>query len=143
MLDGFTLPSDLPANAGSFSVPKAGLWSTTHFGGQMDCGGFAMDIPPGPSENVTLEFLEDDDTLIVTGFGESGELSATMTAVPDIRGRYTGSFEIIEEGIPVTFEYEWQLVTDEYIIGIIVGTISSEGVTCNINRPFQMIYLGE
>ncbi len=143
MLDGFLLPPDLPPNAGSFSVPKAGLWSTTHFAGQMDCGAFAMDLPPGPSENVTLEFSEDGDTLIVTGFGESGELSATMKAVPDIRGRYTGSFEVIEEGIPVTFNYEWQLVTDEYIIGIIIGTISAEDVTCNINRPFQMIYLGE
>ncbi len=143
MLGGFFLPSDLPANAGSFAVPKEGLWSTTHFAGQMDCGAFAMDIPASPSENVALEVLNDGNTLIVTGFGESGELSATMTAVPEIRGRYMGSFEVIEEGIPVIFDYEWQLVTDEYIIGIIRGTISSDGITCHINRPFQMVYLGE
>jgi hypothetical protein len=65
-----------------------------------------------------------------------------MTADPEGRGRYTGSAGGTEQGIPVTIDYFWQVVTDEYVVGYLTASFASEGVTCTVYRSFELRYVG-
>jgi hypothetical protein len=142
-LDDFTVPEDVPEDAGTYSAPKPGPWSVTHFAGLMACGEFELDIPASPSESGVLEVLDGGQTVIGTGLETAQGVSITMEAAPEITGRYTGSFDGVEQGVPVTIDYFWQVVTDEHIIGFLTSSLTSEGVTCSIYRSFEMFYTGD
>jgi hypothetical protein len=49
----------------------------------------------------------------------------------------------MEEGIPVTLTFVWQVVTDTFIVGYLTGSVTSEGVTCTVYRPYELTYVGE
>ncbi|MDX1688094.1 MAG: hypothetical protein R3248_08950, partial [Candidatus Promineifilaceae bacterium] len=136
----FPDPSDLPPDAGTYAAPKPGPWSVTHYGGQLDCRTTSFAIPEGPVENGVLEVLDGGQTVVGTGLEEG--VSITMTADPTINGRYSGSFEGSEQGVPVTIDYFWQVVTDEHIVGYLTSSFTSEGVTCSVYRSFEMFYNG-
>jgi hypothetical protein len=142
ILADFPLPDELPPGAGTFAAPKPGPWSVTHFPGQMSCGTFSLDIPSSPPESGTLEVLDGGQTVIGTGLEEAESVSITMSADPEINGRYTGSFEGMEQGVPVTIDYFWQVVTDEHIVGYLTASVTAEGVSCTIYRSFEMVYIG-
>ena len=138
--ENFPEPSDLPPDAGTYAAPRPGPWSVTHYGGQLDCGATSFAIAEGPVENGVLEVLDGGQTVIGTGLEEG--VSITMTADPTINGRYSGSFEGSEQGVPVTIDYFWQVVTDEHIVGYLTSSFTAEGVTCTVYRSFEMFYSG-
>jgi len=138
--ENFPEPSDLPPDAGTYAAPRPGPWSATNYGGQMDCGAASFSIPGSPTENGVLEVLDGGQTVIGTGLEEG--VSITMNADPNINGRYTGSFEGSEQGVPITIDYFWQVVTDEHIVGYLTSSFSAEGVTCTIYRSFELFYSG-
>ncbi len=72
-----------------------------------------------------------------------GTAPLTMHAVPAITGRYTGSVGGSQDGIPMTIEFIWQLVTDEWIIGYLTSTVNASGMTCNMFRTYELEYAGE
>lgn len=45
-----------------------------------------------------------------------------------------------EQGIPVTINYVWQVVTDEYVVGYLTSSFTAEGVTCTVYRPYELRY---
>lgn len=140
-LEGFPLPENLPPGAGTFSAPLAGPWSAVNFAGQMTCEAMTLSIPASPPESGILEVLDGGRTLIGSGLQE-GTASITLQAVPGIAGRYAGSIQAIEEGMPVTIKYLWQVVTDRYIIGYLTSSVTSEGIACEVYRSFELNYTG-
>lgn len=138
--EDFPEPSDLPSDAGTYAAPKPGPWSVTHYGGQLDCGATSFAIPGSPAEDGVLEVLDGGQTVIGTGLEEG--VSITMNADDNINGRYSGSFEGTEQGVPITIDYFWQVVTDEHIVGYLTSSFTAEGVTCSIYRSFEMFYTG-
>jgi hypothetical protein len=100
-----------------------------------------MDIPASPPENGVLEVLDGGQTVIGSGLDVSQGAPITMTADPDVNGLYFGTFEGIEEGVPVTIYYYWQLVTDIYIVGYLSSEVTAEGMSCSVYRPFELWYL--
>ena len=142
LFDDFPLPADLPPGAGTYNAPKAGPWSVTHFAGQMNCGSFDLAIPASPPESGVLEVLDGGQTLVGTGLQDAQGVSITLNADPSISGRYTGAFQGVEQGVPVTINYFWQVVTDEYIVGFLTAAVTAEGTNCTVYRPFEMHYSG-
>jgi hypothetical protein len=141
-LPRFPLPSELPPGAGTFAAPRPGPWSVTNFEGQMACGSFSLAIPASPPESGILEVLDGGQTLIGTSLQETQSAPITMIADPDVNGLYTGSFQGMEQGVPVTINFFWQVVTDEYIVGYLTASVTAEGVSCEVYRSFEMIYTG-
>lgn len=141
-LDNFPLPAELPSGAGTFAAPKPGPWSVTNFAGQMECGSFSLAIPASPPESGILEVLDGGQTLIGTGLQDAQGVSITMIADPNVNGLYSGSFQGQEQGVPVTINYYWQVVTDEYLVGYLTAGVTVDGVNCSIYRSFEMIYTG-
>jgi hypothetical protein len=139
--EDFPAPNDLPPMAGTFAAPKAGPWDVQNFAGQMTCGGFGMPLAPG-RERGELEVLDNGQTVIGTGLAE-GTAQLRVTAVPGIIGRYAGSVGGEQEGIPMTIEFFWQLITDEWITGYLRSTVSQQGLTCNMFRTFELEYAGD
>jgi hypothetical protein len=142
LLENFPLPSELPPGAGTYDIPKAGPWSVTNFAGQMSCGEFGLSIPAGPREDGILEVLDDGQKLVGTGLQDAEGVSITLNADPKINGRYSGTAQGVEQGVPVAISYFWQVITDEYIIGYLTAEVSAQGISCNVYRAFEMIYTG-
>ena len=138
--DDFPVPDDLPPNAGTFRKPKAGPWDASNHLGSMACTGFSAPLKPS-EDRGTLEVSDDGQTVVGTGF--SGDTApVTMHAVPGINGRYQGSVGGSQDGIPMTIEFFWQLVTDEYIVGYLTSTVSQSGMTCRMFRTYDLRYAG-
>ena len=140
--DQFPLPDDLPPGAGTYLVPRPGPWTATNFAGSMDCSAMSMAIPAEPPEPGEIQVLDGGATVIASGVSGSAGVDITMNADPALAGRYSGSFQATEQGVPITIDYYWQLVTDEYIVGYLTSTFSAEGVSCSIYRPFELRYAG-
>jgi hypothetical protein len=101
-----------------------------------------LSIPASPPESGILEVLDGGKTLVGTGLEDASGAPITMYASETINGRYTGAFEGAEQGVPVTINFFWQLVTDEHIIGFLTSSFTSEGVSCAVYRSFEMFYTG-
>jgi hypothetical protein len=135
-------PSEIPSDAGTYAAPRPGPWSVTNFAGQIACGAFSLPVPASPPESGTIEVLDDGMTVVGTSLSDAPGEAIALTADPTINGRYTGSFDGIEEGVPVVIDYYWQVVTDEYIVGFLTSDFTQEGVTCSVYRPFELFYTG-
>jgi hypothetical protein len=143
-LSEYPIPDDLPSDAGTYNAPKPGPWTVTHFQGKMECGdGFQLAIPASSPENGVMDVLDQGQTVIGTGIANAQEESITMQADQKISGRYTGSFNGFEQGVPVTVNIFWQLVTDEYIVGFLTANFNAKGVSCNVYRSFEIMYIGD
>jgi len=142
-LADFPLPDDLPADASTYRVPKAGRWRVTNLAGQLDCGVTSLGIPASPPETGVIEVLDGGQTLVGRSLQEDPSVPITMAADPEILGRYTGAVEGMEEGIPVTLTFVWQVVTETSMVGYLTGSVTSEGVTCTVYRPYDMVWVGE
>jgi len=138
----FPLPAELPADAGSYQAPKAGPWEVTNFAGRLDCGVTALNIPASPPERGTIEVLDGGRTVVGTSLQED-EAPITLSADPEIIGRYTGAVGGTEQGIPVTINYVWQVVTDEYVVGYLTASFTDQGVTCTVYRSYELRYVGD
>jgi len=114
-----------------------------HFTGRMDCGeALTVAIPASPPESGVLEGLENGQAVIGTSLRDAQDVSITMKADLNITGFYTGAFQGQEQGVLVKIHYIWQVVTDEYIIGFLTSSFTSEGVTCNVYHSFELNYSG-
>lgn len=142
-LEAFPLPDDLPPDAGTYLVPRPGPWTATNFAGEMDCGVTSIALSAEPAESGEIEVLAGGATVIASGVSGGAQVDITMNADAAIAGRYAGSFQATEQGVPVTIDYYWQLVTDEHIVGYLTSTFSAEGVSCSVYRPFELRYAGE
>jgi hypothetical protein len=139
--ENFRVPGELPASAGAVGVPKAsGRWDVTNFAGQMACAGFNAPLAASRETGV-LEVRDGGQTLVGTGFAE-GTLPITMHAVPGITGRYAGSVGGSKDGIPMTINFCWQVLTDEWITGFLRSEVSTQGVTCKMSRDSELKYAG-
>lgn len=138
--EDFPLPGDLPPNAGTFRAPKAGPWNVSNHLGEMACTGFVAPLTPS-QDSGTLEVNDDGSTVVGRGFSAS-TATITMHAVSPINGRYQGSFGGSQDGIPMTMNFFWQLVTDEWIVGYLTSTYSASGMTCRIFRTYDLRYAG-
>ena len=69
----------------------------------------------------------------------SNSPSSHSTAVRSKSGARSISVEV---RVPVTINYFWQVVTDEYIIGYLTASLTYQGVTCTVHRPYEMRYTG-
>jgi hypothetical protein len=135
--DSYRVPSQLPASAGQFTTPVNGaVWDVTNFRGQMVCGGFTVPLAPSTSTG-RIEVRNEGQTLVGTGF-ESGTAPITMRAVPGLKGRYSGSVGGMRDGIPMTIDFCWQLITDKWITGYLKSEVQSQGVVCKMSRDFEM-----
>jgi hypothetical protein len=141
-LADFPLPDELPADAGSYDAPKPGPWEVTNFAGQLDCGAVALDIPASPPERGTIEVLDGGRTVVGRSLQED-EAPITLSADPEIIGRYTGAVGGTEQGIPVTINYSWQVVTDEYVVGYLTASFTDQGGTCTVYRSYELRYVGD
>jgi hypothetical protein len=101
-----------------------------------------LDIPTSPPETGTLEVLDGGQTLVGTSLQEDQSVPITMSADSAYRGRYTGTLAGVEQGVPITLNYVWQVVTDEYIVGYLSSSFTSEGVSCTLYRPYELRYVG-
>lgn len=136
--DDFPLHDELAPGAGTYTCLKPGPWSVIQLTGQMNCGSFSLSIPANPPETSILDVQDGGQTIIGSGLLEVQGVSIVMNANPSINGRYTGSFQGMEQGVPITINYVWQVVTDEYIVGLLTATATSEGVCCTVYRSFEM-----
>lgn len=136
-LGGFQLSGALPASADMPSAPRADVrWDVTNFAGRMVCNGLSLPLAPSRARG-TLEILDGGRTIIGTGFAE-GSAPVTMHAVPGLGGRYAGSVEASQDGIPMTIDFCWQVITDSWITGFLRSNVSAQGMTCNMSRDFEL-----
>jgi len=142
LLPNFPLPDELPPDAGSDTIPKAGPWTALNLTGQMDCTGLSLAIPAAAPETGVIEVFDGGQTVVGTSLQEDQTAPLEMTADPAIAGRYTGAIGGTEQGVPITINYFWQVVTDEYIVGYLTSTFTSQGVSCTIYRPYELRYSG-
>jgi hypothetical protein len=138
--ENFPLPADLPPTAGTFAVPKGGPWNVSNHSGQMVCGGFSVPLREA-SDRGTLDVRDGGQTIVGTGLSDD-TAPITMRAVSGVTGRYAGSVGGSQDGIPMTINFFWQLVSDEWIVGYLTSTVSAQGMTCNMFRTFELRYAG-
>lgn len=139
----FPLPTELPPDAGSYTVPKPGPWVATSPADQMDCRITSLDIPASPPETGTLEVLDGGRTLVGSSLRDDQAAPVTGSADAEIIGRYTGAVDGTVQRVPIRINYVWRVVTDEYIVGYLTSSFTSEGVTCRIYRPHELTYAGQ
>ena len=90
-----------------------------------------------------MEVLDGGRTVVGSGLQEDQSVPITMSADPAIRGRYTGAIDGVEQGVPITINFFWQVVTEEYIVGYLSSSFTSEGASCTLYRPYELSYIGQ
>lgn len=142
--DKFPVPDPLPASAGTFAVPKAGPWDAMNFLGEMVCTGIVnLNIPLEPvRDSGTLDIRNGGQTIFGDGLGSDTE-DITMQSIPGLTGRFAGTVSGSPGGVPMSIDYYWQLVDDEWIIGYLTSHVDTQGLTCNMFRTYELRYTGE
>ena len=141
-------PGDEPENTGVAAgcvgpamVPKAGKWNISNLPGRMVCGSM-VNMPLTPSQQTgTLAIQDCGWTVVGTPMAE-GDAPLTMRAVDDSGSVYTGTVGGVQDGIPMTIEFTWNLNSDEWIVGDLKSSVTQQGMTCNMTRPFELRYSG-
>lgn len=122
-------------------VPREGRWDVSNLPGSMVCGSM-INMPLKPSrETGILEVQDCGWTVVGTGLAED-TAPLTMHAVEGAPGRYSGSVGGVQDGIPMTIHFTWQLQSEESITGDLESEVSQQGVTCRMTRPFELRYAG-
>jgi hypothetical protein len=122
-------------------VPRAGSWDVSNFAGRMVCGSM-INMPLRPSQaNGVLEIRDCGWTVVGTGLAED-TAPLTMHAVDASSGRYTGSVGGVQDGIPMTIDFTWQLNSEESIVGDLSSEVTQQGMTCRMSRTFELKYAG-
>lgn len=123
-------------------VPRAGSWSVSNFPGRMVCGTM-INMPLSPSqEDGILEIRDCGWTVIGTGVAED-TAPLTMRAVDATSGRYTGSVGGMQDSISMTIHFNWQLNSEEWIVGDLWSEVVEQGMTCRMTREFELRYAGQ
>jgi len=122
-------------------VPKAGRWNVTNLAGRMVCGSMINMALKASRETGTLEIRDCGWTVVGIGMAED-TAPLTMRAVDATSGRYAGAVGGEQDGIPMTIEFNWELNSDESIVGELHSEVTQQGMTCNMSRPFELRYAG-
>jgi hypothetical protein len=140
----FPLPDPLPQAAGTVAVPKGGPWDAMNFPGDMICTGIVnLNLPLDPArDSGTIEIRNGGQTLFGDGLGSDTE-DITMQSVPGIFGRYAGTVSGSPGGVPMSIDFYWQTLTDEWIIGYLTSHVDAQGLTCNMFRTYELRWRGE
>ncbi|RPH96968.1 MAG: hypothetical protein EHM68_10015 [Lysobacterales bacterium] len=138
-------PGGMPAGSESCvapaMVPKAGKWNISNLPGRMVCGTM-VNMPLTPSQETgTLTIQDCGWTVVGTPMAE-GNAPLTMRAVDNSGSVYTGTVGGMQDGIPMTIEFTWNLNSDEWIVGDLKSSVTQQGMTCNMSRPFELRYSG-
>lgn len=122
-------------------VPKAGLWNVSNLAGRMVCGSMINMPLKASQETGMLEIRDCGWTVVGTDLAED-TAPLTMRAIDATSGRYTGTVGGAQDGIPMMIEFNWQLNSDESIVGELQSEVTQQGMTCNMSRPFELRYAG-
>ena len=136
------LPKNLPADAGTYTTPTAGIWRSVNLPGTVKCGGQTQRIARTVSNRVLIELQDDGQRIRGQGLGERGS-KVVLDADPEITGRYVGTVEMTAQGGRVEMDLTAQLITDKRIVGSAAITVKAAGQRCKISRGFDMTYKGE
>jgi len=141
--DKFPIPNPLPASAGTIGVPKAGPWEANNFPGDMICKGqINLNLPLEPVRDAgTIEVRNGGQTLFGDSLGADEE-DITMQSVPKLLGRYAGTVSGSPGGVPMSIDFFWQVVTDEWIVGYLTSQVKTQGMTCNMFRTYELRWTG-
>jgi hypothetical protein len=139
-MDDFPLPDDLPPEAGTALVPRAGPWNVDNHLGSMNCGVFNAPLQPGSDQGV-LQVLDGGDRLLAEAMA-ADEADVPFQRIEGIAGRYYGSVGGEFEEIPMVIHFYMQVVTDTYMVGFLRSEHSEQGMTCRMYRPFDLRYAG-
>jgi hypothetical protein len=137
--DKFPIPAQLPPVAGTVQVPKAGPWEANNFPGDMICKGqINLNLPLEPVRDAgTIEVRNGGQTLFGDSLGADEE-DITMQSVPKLLGRYAGTVSGSPGGVPMSIDFFWQVVTDEWIVGYLTSQVKTQGMTCNMFRTYEL-----
>jgi hypothetical protein len=138
-------PGGMPAGSADCEapamVPKAGKWNISNLPGRMVCGTM-VNMPLSPSQQTgTLEIQDCGWTVVGTPMAE-GDAPLTMRAVDNSGSVYTGTVGGSQDGIPMTIEFTWNLNSEEWIVGDLKSSVTQQGMTCTMTRPFELRYGG-
>lgn len=136
------LPKKLPADAGTYAVPKAGRWRAVNLPGTLSCGGFTSRIRRSATDKATIEIQNGGQRLVGRELGEKGS-KFVVEADPKVTGRYTGTVNLKADGGRVDMDLTMQLITDKHIVGTADVTVRAGGQRCKIKRGFDVKYRGK
>jgi hypothetical protein len=122
-------------------VPKAGKWNVSNLPGRMVCGSL-VNMPLTPSQETGTLVVQDCGWTVVGTPMAEGNAPLTMRAVDNTGSVYTGTVGGVQDGIPMTIEFTWNLNSDEWIVGDLKSSVTQQGMTCNMTRPFELRYSG-
>jgi hypothetical protein len=122
---------------GDCICPKEGSWQVNNLPGEMVCtGSFSMTMPLTPSKGAGTFKIEDNcDTIIASGLSED---EATLVMHRDSSCGYQGTVGGSQDGIPMTIEFNWSVLSDEEIEGQLHSLVSQQGMTCTMSRDFEL-----
>lgn len=123
--------------SGDCVCPKEGPWNVNNLPGEMVCTGtFSMTMPLTPSKGAGTFKIEDNcDTIIASGLSED---EATLVMHRNSSCDYQGTVGGSQEGIPMTIEFNWSVLSDEKIDGSLHSMVSEQGMTCTMARDFEL-----
>ena len=136
------LPKKLPADAGTYTTPKAGIWRSVNLPGTVRCAGQTQRIARTVSDDVSLQLEDGGARIVGRDLGERGSKVA-LQADPDVSGRYVGTVDLEAPGGRVEMDLTMQLITDEHVVGSAAITVKAAGQRCRITRGFDMTFKGE
>lgn len=80
----------------------------------------------------TITVSDEEQIIYAVGLEESKDKTLTLTADPQLIGRFTSEFKSIQEGVPITEHHYWQVVDQENILGYFTFTDESQGMRCDV-----------
>lgn len=127
--------------SGDCICPKEGAWNVDNFPGEMVCtGAFSMTTPLAPSRGAGTFKIEDNcNTIIASGLSED---EATLVMHRNSSCGYQGTVGGSQEGIPMTIEFDWSVLSDTEIAGSLHSMVSQQGMTCIMSRDFKLDFAG-
>ncbi len=123
------------------TCPKEGRWNVVNHIGSMACTGVVSMTHPltASSSRGTLKVGDDCKTIVASGMSDS-EADIEMYRQPDCG--FVGTVGGARDGIPMTIEFRWSVENPKRITGDLRSTVSQQGMTCRMNRTYQLDYDG-
>lgn len=128
-----------PVTTASCTCPKAGVWSVTNHTGAMVCTGVVNISRPLKADTSTGTLtVSNNCQTIVAESSKRGEADIEMHRAADCR--YHGVVNGQTDGIPMEIAFEWVVKNASEIDGTLHSTVSQQGMTCNMDRAFDLTF---
>lgn len=121
--------------------PKSGRWSVKNHRGQMACtGAVSLTTPLAPATtNGTIQASDDCSTLYAEGMSDD---EAPITFRRTSGCGYKGTVGGQQGGIPMEIHFTLSVENDERLTGALTSTVARQGMTCNMNRTYELDFRG-